>query len=102
MNKLSRDSWLAIALGLMIVAVLIIAGSQQSRGLPPYTSISSAPSGTRALRLWLEENGVSVSDEVIGSRFAIPDEAAITLILEPSQIIGEQDWEAIDQWVSAG
>lgn len=102
MNRLSRDSWLAIALGLMIVAVLVIAGTQQSGGLPPYTSLSSAPSGTRALRLWLEENGFTVRDTVTGSTFGIPDQADISLILEPTQVIAEQEWEAIDEWVSAG
>jgi hypothetical protein len=102
MNRLSRDSWLAIALGLMIIAVLVIAGSQQSSGLPPYTSLSSAPSGTRALRVWLEENGFSVSDEVNSGVFAIPNQASVVLILEPLQLIAEQEWEALDKWISAG
>ncbi|MBN1310509.1 MAG: DUF4350 domain-containing protein [Anaerolineae bacterium] len=103
MKLLSRDGWLAIGLLVVMVLITFAAGLQQTQGqqLPPYTSISSAPDGTRALVLWLDEIGYTVNAEQM-STFAVPGDATIALILEPSMVIDDDEWEVIDEWVEDG
>lgn len=105
MKRPSRDTWLAIGLLTILVIVTIVAAVYQARQmegkLPPLASFSSAPDGTRALRLWLERLGYTVSDEA-GETFRPPDSADITLILEPVAPITEREWQTIDAWVEHG
>jgi hypothetical protein len=101
----SRETWLIIGLLALLVIVTVVAAISQARqeedSMPPLASFSSAPNGTRALRLWLEEIGYTVSDDV-GETFAPPQDADVMLILEPTSPITEQEWEMIDTWVERG
>jgi hypothetical protein len=64
-------------------------------------SFSSAPDGTRALKLWIEQLGYAVDDKA-GEVFRPPDTADVALILEPVTPIVEEEWRAIDAWVEHG
>jgi hypothetical protein len=101
----SRETWLAIGLLTLLVIVTIVAAVSQARQgegqLPPLASFSSAPGGARALRLWLEEIGYTVRDDV-GETFAPPQDADVVLILEPTMPITDEEWETIDAWVKRG
>jgi hypothetical protein len=104
MRRLSRDSWLAIGLFVTLALVTIIAAIYQTRGeeeAPSLASFSSAPDGARALQLWLEALGYSVSDEV-GETFRLPQNTAMVLMLEPFAGITADEWETIDAWVESG
>jgi hypothetical protein len=101
----SRETWLAIGLLALLVIVTVAAAISQARQgegrMPPLASFSPAPDGTRALRLWLEEIGYTVSDDV-GETFAPPQDTDVMLILEPTSPITEQEWKTIDTWVERG
>lgn len=102
--KLSRDAWLALGLLLGLTAVTLLATIQDVRSRtihPPLTSFSTQPDGARALWLWLEKLGYEPSDRVRAT-FAIPDGAALLLVLEPQQVVVDEEWEAIDGWVEEG
>jgi len=103
--KLSRDSWLAIGLLLLLMVVTVAAavqqGLSQTQDFPTLSSLSSQADGARALWLWLEQLGYRPSNQV-GSSFAIPDETSLMLLFEPIVFVTEDDWEQIDEWVEAG
>ena len=103
MKYLSRDSWLAIGLFLILLLVTIAAAIQQTQeeSAPPLASFSSAPSGAKALRLWLEELDYSLNDEPLAS-FQLPSEASLIFMLEPFPDITENEWQIIDNWINKG
>lgn len=102
MNQLSRDSWLAIGLFLLLLLITIFAAARQTRENinPPLASFSSNPDGAKALWLWLDELGYSVSDEVF-TTFQIPTDAGLILMLEPFGV-SSTEWQTIDDWVEEG
>ncbi|MEZ4511835.1 MAG: DUF4350 domain-containing protein [Chloroflexota bacterium] len=102
--KLSRDSWLALGLFVVLTAVTIIATIQDVRSKtihPPLTSFSTQPDGARAFWLWLDALGYQPSDRVRAT-FVIPDDTALLLLLEPQAVVLDGEWETIDGWVEAG
>jgi hypothetical protein len=103
-SRLSRESWLAIGLFVILVGTTVVAAAsqaQQARRMPPLASYSSAPDGARALWLWLQALGYQVSDEV-GDRFAVPGEAGIAFLLEPTAEITNRERQSLDHWVQDG
>jgi hypothetical protein len=103
MKRLSRDSWLAIGLFLVLLLVTIAAAIQQTQEevAPSLASFSSAPDGAQALWLWLDELDYSVSDEVFVT-FHPPEETSLILMLEPFAGITPNEWQTIDNWVEDG
>lgn len=103
MNRLSRDAWLAIGLVVLLLGVTFAAGLQQTQQEkpPPYASFSAAPDGTLALARWLAQIGFSVSSDV-HSAFQPPDNAALIVVLEPTEPISAADWDSLDKWVGDG
>ena len=103
--KLSRDT--ALAIGLLLILVVIMAfvalGQQQqqnSQDLPPLTSTSSAPTGTLALKRWLQKLQYSIIEET-PSVYALPQGAQIVFVLEP-QLISSDELDTLDAWVRSG
>jgi hypothetical protein len=103
MKRLSRDSWLALALFVVLVILTVAAARRQTQTqvAPPLASFSSAPDGAAALRLWLEELDYTVS-EALFPTFRIPDNTQLVLMLEPFLGITSSEWEIIDAWVEDG
>ncbi len=103
MIKLSRDSWLALALFAILLLVTIAAAIQQTQDevAPPLDSYSAAPDGAKALRLWLTELEYTVSDERFLA-FQLPTEVTLILMLEPFLGITSDEWQIIDNWVDKG
>jgi hypothetical protein len=94
------------AAGLIMLLLLITVGGSllnMREQLPAYSSLSNAPDGARALRLWLEEMGYRVNDQT-GATFSIPSGTDQVIILEPllTSNITKQDWKKISDWVSNG
>jgi hypothetical protein len=105
MARPSRDTLLAAGLLLLLLAVTVLAAlaeSRQEAALPDLASFSHGPTGARALRLWLEEEGCQ-TDDSSEAIFAVPVEATVALILEP-QLPGitDDEWLVLDDWVAAG
>ena len=88
----------------LLILVTTVSVISQAREQPPplMASFSNAPDGARALRLWLEELGYPTSDQVIGLTFRLPEEAALSIMLEPQPGITPQEWQVIDEWVEEG
>lgn len=102
-RRLSRDSWLAIGLILLLVLISAAAGAQQTAGqnIPPLASFSVRSDGSRALREWLDALGYTTLDTT-NSYFEIPDRTKLVLILEPKTSISEVEWGALDDWIETG
>lgn len=100
--KLSRDTWLGIGILLMLVVVTSAAVLQDSKNAQvPYLNTSSAPDGTLALKLWLQDLGYAVSSTPVVA-FA-PDEAVdVILVIEPFLSINANDWKLLDHWIERG
>lgn len=103
--KFSRDAWLAIGLlSTLIVIMSFVAFGQQSKDqnqkLPALTSLSSAPDGTLALKLWLQQINYTVLEDVI-SLYQLPKSAKIILVLQPS-FFQPDELKVLDNWVKAG
>jgi hypothetical protein len=97
------DFWLALGLFLLLLVVTGLAAVQQTREAlsPPLSSLSTAPDGARALRLWVAELGYNVDDRLL-DHFLPPSEATLIFMLEPFAGVTEAEWAALDAWVEAG
>lgn len=103
MIKLTRDHLLALGLLALLITITFVAGflTPDLRQLPPYASFSNTQEGTRALMLWLQELGYTVSGESEGV-FSVPKNTAVMLMLEPTEMVTDGQWRLIDDWVDAG
>ena len=101
--KLTRDAWLAIGLFATLAALTVFAAIQQTQQqrLPPLADDSTAPDGARALWLWLDELGYQ-PDSDIQAFYEIPEQTKLVLILEPTELIADDEWRTIDDWVNDG
>ena len=102
MKNLSRDSKLAIGVLLLLVMITIFAAIQGGgeQQYPLLSSLSSAPDGALALKLWMKELQYNIDEEVL-ENFIPPKKASILLMLEPLSVT-ESEMQAIDDWVEAG
>ena len=101
--KLTRDVWLAIGLLVTLVAIMsLVAFGQQQQGqqLPALTSLSSAPDGALALKLWLQKLDYTVIEET-PSFYKLPEAAKIVFVLQPS-LFEADELKAMDTWVKDG
>ncbi len=104
MIRLSRDAWLAIGLVALLIVVTVGAAlltAREAEQPPPLGSLSSAPDGALALRLWVEQLGYAISDSSL-NRYAIPAIVKLAFVLEPTQLITKDEWAELDEWVDEG
>lgn len=104
MKRPSRETFLIIGILVLVFGMTSLAAILQGNEeavLPPLASFSSQPNGGRALLLWLEELGYQADGQIITS-FQIPAGADLVLILEPQNLITDQEWEVLDEWVAQG
>jgi len=103
MKKLSRDSWLAIGLFVTLVVITAAAATQQTGQAEaiPLSSASSAPTGARALHLWLADLHYTVSADV-PEAYQFSRTTRLIFILEPTDEFAPAEWQALDKWVEEG
>ncbi len=102
MKTLSRDAKLGIGILLALLVIIIFAATQQQaeQVYPKLSTISSAPDGALALKLWMQELHYPVDEQVLES-FIPPDDATILFVLEPFFVNGAE-LKSMDQWVEDG
>lgn len=102
MKSLSRDTRLAIGILVLLVLATTFAALQKEtqQRYPPLSSLSSAPDGALALKLWVQELQYEVNEQVLGS-FIPPKDVSILLMLDPI-LPAESELQAVDDWVEAG
>lgn len=102
MKNLSRDTRLAIGILVLLVLLTTFAALQQEtqQRHPPLSSLSSAPDGALALKLWVKELQYEVDEQVLAN-FIPPGDVSILLMLEPV-LPTEIELEAVDDWVESG
>jgi len=102
MKTLSRDARLGIGILLLLVIVTAFAAVQGQTGpeYPELSTLSSAPDGALALKLWVEELNYSVEEQVLAN-FAPPENTSILFMLEPL-FPTESEMNSIDDWVEEG
>jgi hypothetical protein len=103
MRKLSRDQWLAVGLfGLMLALIIFTVWQEQrQQALPPLTSFSNQPDGTRAFYLWLEALGYTPNNRS-AVLYAIPNGTDLVLLLEPLLPPQEAELRLLENWVEEG
>lgn len=101
--KLSRDAWLGIGILLALVLVTSLAAIQQTRdeSQVPYTSTSSQPNGTLALKLWLTELGYKSADVSLSS-FNPGSSTSVIFMIQPSVPVTAEEWRILDRWIEDG
>jgi hypothetical protein len=100
--KLSRDAWLGIGILVMLTLVVSVAALQRTdENELSYLSTSSAPSGTLAMSLWLNEVGYQTADAFTLS-FNPDSELDVIFIIQPMLSITLNEWKLLDQWVDEG
>jgi hypothetical protein len=100
--KLTRDNKLVIAILLALITVTILATLQKGQATAiPYLSTSSAPDGTLALKLWLDQLGYQAGT-TSQTVFEPQQHIKAILILQPILPISEPEWKLIDKWVDNG
>jgi hypothetical protein len=102
--RLARDTWLAIGLLVALIAIMVVAalgrGQDDQARLPRLASLSAAPEGGLALKLWLQKLNYTVLDDEPVT-YLIPDKANIILVLEPSAFQSDE-LATLDAWVRNG
>ncbi|MFZ4656547.1 MAG: DUF4350 domain-containing protein [Caldilineaceae bacterium] len=92
---------LFLALGLLVVLVAFILLQGEEQAPTPFDPASTAPTGLRALWLWLEAMGYTV-ERNDGTTFAIPPESALLFVYPNQQSYSESEAEQVRQWVNDG
>lgn len=102
MKILSRDTKLAIGILLVLAVATALAAVQAQNGpeYPALSSLSAAPNGALALKLWVKELQYNVDEQVLAS-FIPPENVSILFMLEPLFPI-EVEMQSIDEWVQEG
>lgn len=102
MKNLSRDTKLALGILLLLVVATALAAVQAQTGpeYPALSSLSSAPDGALALKLWVKELRYNVDEQVLAN-FAPPENVSILFMLEPL-FPTESEMQSIDDWVESG
>ena len=101
--QLSKDSWLAIGLFVLLAFISGISIYQQTKdqAAPPLMSHSTQPDGAQGLWLWLEALNYEVSDH-LETAFAIPKNTDVVLMLEPTTLVDPSEWPILEEWVETG
>src|SRR5215207_11451594 len=99
MKTISRDNRVAVGILVLLVIVAVLAAlqTQTEQQFPKLSTLSSAPNGALALKLWVQELGYSVDEQVL-STFIAPEQASIIFMLEPLQPT-EAEMDSVDRWV---
>jgi hypothetical protein len=102
MKSFSRDTRLAIGILILLVLVTTLAALQQKtqQRHPPLSSLSSAPNGALALKLWVKELQYEVDEQILAN-FIPPKDVSILLMLDPV-LPTEIELESVDDWVESG
>lgn len=102
MKTLSRDAKLGIGIMLALLTIITFAATRQQaeQVYPKLSTISSAPDGALALKLWVQELHYPVNEQVLES-FSPPEAATILFALEPS-FLTDTELKSMDQWVENG
>lgn len=102
MKPLSRDAKLGLGIMAALLIIITFAATQQQaeQVYPKLSTISSAPDGALALKLWVQELDYPVNEQVLES-FSPPEAATILFALEPS-FLTDAELESMDQWVENG
>jgi hypothetical protein len=102
MKTLSRDSKVGIAILLLLLLVTIFAATrrQVEARYPPLSTLSAAPDGALALKLWMQALHYDVNEAALED-FLPPKDASIVFMLEP-QFPAQDELEIVDEWVERG
>lgn len=92
---------LFLALGLLVVLVAFILLQGEEQTPAPFDPTSSAPTGLRALWLWLEAMGFTV-ERNDGPAFMIPEGSAVLFVYPNRQTYTDAEAEQLQRWVEAG
>jgi hypothetical protein len=84
------------AFGLLAVALFLVPPTEER--LPPLTVYSAAPSGGKALRLWLEALGYTVST-LESAPYRPPRQTRTLLILAPIRSVAPSEADEVERWV---
>ncbi len=84
----------------MVVTVFAALQKQTKQQYPALSTISSAPDGALALKLWVQDLHYKVDETVLES-FTPPGNASILFVLEPI-FPAEEELQAIEEWVKEG
>ena len=99
---LSRDARLGIGLVVLLVLITALAATQKEtrKEYPVLSTLSSAPNGARALKLWVQELNYDVDERAL-AEFDPPENASILFMLEPL-FPTEGEMDLVDTWVEEG
>ena len=99
---LSRDSKLGIGLVLLLVVVTALAAAQEQKEqeYPVLSTLSSAPNGALALKLWVQQLNYAVDEQAL-AEFVPPENTSILFMLEPL-FPTEGELQVVDAWVEEG
>ena len=102
MKTLSRDARLGIGVILLLVVITTFAALQRGteEQYPKLSSLSPAPNGALALKLWVKGLQYQVDEDVLAN-FAPPEDTSILFMLEPL-FPTEEDMASVDKWVEEG
>lgn len=102
MKNRSRDTKLAIGILLVLVVATALAAAQAENRpeYPALSSLSAAPNGALALKLWIKELQYNVDEQVLAN-FIPPENVSILFLLEPL-FPTEVEMQSIDDWVEEG
>jgi len=102
MRRLSRDARLGIGIFAILLLITIFAATRRQtvEEFPRLSTLSPAPDGALALKLWVDKLDYKINEDVLAA-FVPPEDASIILMLEP-YFPTERELKSIDDWVEKG
>ena len=87
---------LLILLGGIVIVERVIATRTEQR--TPLSSQSNEANGASAMASWLERLGFDLDDTLL-TRFEVPQETGLIFLLEPTEVINDEEWSILFDWV---
>jgi hypothetical protein len=85
---------------LLLIVGLVLVPPASERQIP-LTVYSAEPSGGKALRLWLEALGRSVTT-IEGEKYEVPRNVGTLLLLDPTTSLSRDEAATLEQWTRNG
>jgi hypothetical protein len=99
-----RLSPLRLLLGGLVLALIlgtVLLAGPAAEDLPELSVYSNAPTGGRALSLWLQSLGYEVAT-LEAEPYAVPEGTAALFVLQPSSAFDRAALESLEAWVEDG
>ncbi len=107
LSRFSRDWFFVILLFAVLIALTVVVAARREElaksqeSFVPYSTYTTLPRGTLALRTWLDAAGYR-TQRIEGDAFRVSDNTRVLFIINPLEEFADSEAQAVLRWVERG